>query len=164
LEGVIVAEIPLSTYVSDRLTSSSGQDEWRANSSMQLSTRKPYQAIFCSYSHSDEQVARRVEQVCKALGMDYLRDVNSLRSGQLWSDELAVMIKRADIFQLFWSEHAASSKYVTEEWQYALGLGREQPAFIRPVFWQHPMPQTPKELSRIHFAYVPEFQDSSEQS
>ena len=31
------------------------------------STQEPFRAIFCSYSHKDERIARRVESTCRAL-------------------------------------------------------------------------------------------------
>ena len=59
------------------------------------------------------------------------------------------MIERADIFQLFWSRNAAKSKYVENEWRYALRLGREPSRFIRPVYWTEPMLPPPPELRRL---------------
>ncbi len=87
--------------------------------------------------------------------MDYLRDVHTLKSGQDWDDQLLTLIENADIFQLFWSGTAADSPYVRKEWEHALGLGRDETAFIRPVYWETPMPGVPDELDHIHFAYQP---------
>jgi hypothetical protein len=78
VEGVIVADIPISIYVGER----GSADE------MVVVSGRPYQAIFCSYSHRDKRVAERAESVCKSLGIDYLRDVITLRSGKRWRDEL----------------------------------------------------------------------------
>ncbi len=78
--------------------------------------RPIYQSIFCSYSHKDTQIVERVERAYKALGMTFLRDVETLRSGQDWSAELLKLIERADIFQLFWSSAAAESPAVRKEW------------------------------------------------
>jgi len=114
-----------------------------------------YQAVFASYSHDDTQVVEAVEKAYKALGMDYLRDVTTLKSGQKWSDQLLKMIDQADIFQLFWSDKASKSPYCEQEWQYALSLAeRKGPAFIRPVYWQKPIPKVPKDLRALHFAPV----------
>ena len=125
---------------------------------MTHATSPVYQAIFCSYSHQDTQIVERVERAYKALGLDFLRDVMMLKSGQDWNAELLNMIDRADIFQLFWSNTAAASKYVREEWEHALNLRRPL-GFIRPVYWQQPMPPPPPELAAIHFAYEPELDD-----
>ncbi len=151
VEGVIVADVPLSIFV--------GSAAGDAHSAAPVSATSPiYQAIFCSYSHQDTQIVERVERAYKALGLDFLRDVVMLKSGQDWNAELLRMIDRADIFQLFWSNTAAASKYVREEWEHALNLSRPQ-GFIRPVYWQQPMPPPPPELAAIHFAYEPDLDD-----
>lgn len=149
LEGVIVADVPLSLYVGE----AGGDPEING-----VITRL-YQAIFCSYSHADTQIVERVERAYKALGLDYLRDVTTLRSGTHWSDELYTLIDKADIFQLFWSQTAADSKYVRQEWEYALRYEKDRPNFIRPVWWKQPMATVPPELGHIHFAYQPDLDD-----
>ncbi len=146
VEGVIVSTIPLSVYVTDASTAST----------MVAMTQKLYKAIFCSYSHQDSAVVERVEAAYQALGFDFLRDVRTLKSGQDWDDALYALIEKADIFQLFWSQAAAHSEYVEREWRHALTLKREENSFIRPVYWQQPMPPAPRDLAHIHFAYEPE--------
>jgi hypothetical protein len=146
VEGVIVGDIPLSIYVSDKA---------QTDAPTTSASNKLYEAIFCSYSRQDTLIIERVERAYKALGLDYLRDVESLRSGQHWSDELRALIDRADIFQLFWSPSAAESNYVRMEWEYALRLHRDRANFIRPVYWVKPIPPVPSDLSHIHFAYEP---------
>jgi CheY-like chemotaxis protein len=145
VEGVIVADVPLSVFVGDDLSA-------EINSAV----TKMYQAIFCSYSHQDSAIVERVERAYKALGLDYLRDIYTLKSGQEWDEQLLKLIDQADIFQLFWSEAAAKSPYVEREWRHALSLNREATRFIRPVYWKQPMPAVPSELGHIHFAYEPE--------
>ncbi len=114
-----------------------------------------YQAIFASYSHDDTALVEAMEKAYNALGMDYLRDVMTLKSGQSWSDELLGMIERADVFQLFWSTPASRSAYVEQEWRHALGLGASKgPAFIRPIYWEKLLPPVPAPLQRIHFAPI----------
>lgn len=149
VEGLIVADIPLSIYVGAAA---------RAGSTPPLMTspRPIYQSIFCSYSHQDTQIVERVERAYKALGLTFLRDVITLRSGQDWDDELLRLIDNADIFQLFWSNAASASAAVRKEWEHALSLKRQDAAFIRPVYWQQPMPPPAPELAAIHFAYEPE--------
>ncbi len=120
-----------------------------------VQSAKMYQAVFASYSHADTAVVEAMETACKALGMDYLRDVMTLKSGQRWSDGLLRMIEDADIFQLFWSETCSRSPYVEQEWRYALELAESKgPAFIRPIYWQKPLAPPPSALGHIHFAPV----------
>ena len=147
VEGIIVADVPLSIYVGEKLSAASGQ----ANA-----VAKAYEAIFCSYSHQDQQIVARAERAYKALGLDYLRDVLSLKSGQDWSDELLNLINNADIFQLFWSHAAAESDHVRSEWEHALQVAGWKANFIRPVYWEDPKPSIPAELKHLHFAYQPD--------
>jgi hypothetical protein len=105
-----------------------------------------------SYSHRDTFIVEQLAAAYKALGMQYLRDVESLRSGEKWNSALLRMIMDADIFQLYWSNNARESKYVEQEWRYALSLRREN--FIRPVCWERPVPTPPEELGDIHFTYL----------
>lgn len=146
VEGIIVGDLPLSVYVGESVQAALTP----------AASRKLYQAIFCSYSRKDIQIIERVERAYKALGLDYLRDMQSLRSGENWSDGLEALIERADIFQLFWSEPAVASQHVRMEWEYALKLGRTGQNFIRPVYWTNPIPAVPPELKMIHFAYQPD--------
>jgi hypothetical protein len=149
IEGVIAADVPLSVYVGE----AGGAAE------INNTVARAYQAIFCSYSHEDTAIVQRVERAYKALGLDYLRDVTTLRSGEHWGAEIYELIDRADIFQLFWSKSASESQYVRQEWQHALKYDGVRANFIRPVWWQEPMPAVPPELSHIHFAYEPGLDD-----
>jgi hypothetical protein len=79
-------------------------------------------------------------------------------AGPKWpAGSFSRLIEQADLFQLFWSNAAAASEYVTEEWQRALRLiGEKKPeTFIRPVYWEEPMPAPPTPLGDTHFAYEP---------
>ncbi len=158
VEGIIVCEIPL--YI-----------EVNANASIPVSSqptaplvtaappRKAYQAVFCSYSRRDLQIVERVERAYRILGFDYLRDLTTIRPGEDWDSRLLQMIEQADIFQLFWSSHSAASNAVKKEWTKALELAAARPNFIRPVFWEQPMPAPPPELSHINFAFEPTLDD-----
>jgi HEAT repeat protein len=161
VEGIIAADIPLSIFVSPTATTpdTSSAGSSAAPTKLSSETRKVYQSIFCSYSHKDTQIIERVEKAYKALGLDFLRDVTTLKSGQDWNAELLNMIDRADIFQLFWSTNASQSKYVRQEWEHALKRMSGREAFIRPVYWEEPLPPVPPELGSIHFAFQPELDD-----
>ncbi len=112
--------------------------------------------IFLSYSHADSPVVLACRDAYRRLGFKPLIDIDTLRAGEEWNDALQTMIGSADIFQLFWSEHAAGSKYVEQEWRYALDLAKQKGAgFIRPSYWEKPSAAIPSELEHLHFAYVP---------
>ena len=118
-----------------------------------------YRRIFPSYSHADTEVVARFGDAARALGDDFLQDVLTLRAGEEWSPRLLELIESADVFQLFWSSHSMRSTYCREEWEHALALGR--PSFVRPVFWEDPLPQEPglglppEGLRTLHFVKVP---------
>lgn len=115
----------------------------------------PYRKIFVSYSHKDLPIVRRFEEFVLAFGDEFIRDWTHLRAGQVWSEQLQSMISDADVFQLFWSTNSMTSDFVRHEWEFALGLSR--PSFIRPVYWEEPMPEKPElglppeTLRKIHF-------------
>ena len=133
-------------------------------SKMNSQTVTPYQRIFISYSRRDTDVAKSYKIAQTALGNDAFLDVDNLRAGEDWRAALARAIDDADIFQLFWSEHSASSEYCRYEWDYALKVRCPDDTcegFIRPVYWRKPMPSPPTELRRINFRFVP-FEDQDD--
>jgi hypothetical protein len=98
-----------------------------------------YRKIFPSYSHDDREIVDAFAEAARALGDQYLQDVLALRSGERWRDRLPELIEEADIFQLFWSSNSMRSRYCREEWEHALALRR--PFFVRPLYWEDPLPQ-----------------------
>jgi hypothetical protein len=151
LEGVILADVEITIYVADdRLPEVFREKLAEANA-------KPYRLVFPSYSHNDTAVVERIEIYASCLGDEYLQDVKKLRSGQHWNEELHRYIRRADVFQLFWSQQAAMSIYVEQEWRRALKECdfRPDPFFIRPVYWAEKLESVPPELSHLHFARAP---------
>jgi hypothetical protein len=110
-----------------------------------------YSAIFPSYAHEDAQFIEKLENAYSLLNLRYLRDVKELRAGDCWEPRLRKLIELADVFQLCWSAAAKTSVHVESEWRHALGLARQ--GFIKPIYWETPMPGTPKELEHLHFRY-----------
>ncbi len=113
------------------------------------------QPVFASYSHRDTPVMEYFRRSYERLGQKMLVDVYDLRSGEHWADRLLEMIEESAVFQLFWSHHSAQSKYCRQEWECALKYLKDRPRFIRPVWWQDPMPVPPSELAGLHFQRVP---------
>jgi hypothetical protein len=148
LGHLLLADIAITfriESVSSNLAAS--EQQWNRSST------RPFRKVFASYSHRDVQIVKAMEHHVKALGYEYLRDVVHLRSGEPWNDRLLGLINDADIFQLFWSSNSARSTHVEREWRYALGLSRE--AFVRPAFWEIPMPAPPESLRSLHFYRLP---------
>ena len=90
VEGVIVADIPISIYVGNR----------PMTAEMVTASGRPYRSIFCSYTAGIRASSSALTSLQGPLGIEYLRDVVSLRSGEPWQLALLSMIQRADIFQL----------------------------------------------------------------
>ena len=152
LGAILLADINLTIRVNS---------EERASSKdlpLESVSARRYRKLFASYSHRDVSVVRQFTKWAKGVGDTYLRDTTDLRAGEIWSDSLKAMIDEADVFQLFWSSRSMRSDFVRQEWQYALSLNRDN--FIRPVYWEEPLPETatlpPGELKRIHFQFIGE--------
>jgi hypothetical protein len=112
-----------------------------------------------SYSRKDAAVAEAFRLAQLALGNEVFMDTYSIRTGENWQAALAKAIDTADIFQLFWSAHAAESPNVHDEWDYALKYrcpNTRCADFIRPVYWEQPLPvPPPPELGHLNFRFVP---------
>ncbi len=147
LGNVILTEVPLRITIDSNYVTPEAK-------ALEATSAEPYRKIFASYSHKDTAIVEDFENYVESLGDEYLRDVRTLRSGQNWSEELERMIREASVFQLFWSSNSMISPFVKQEWEYALGLNREK--FIRPVYWEEPLPSKapelpPRALSELHF-------------
>ena len=125
-----------------------------------------YTNIFPSYSRDDVAIVASCKTALEAIGCNVLQDIHALRSGERWNTGIEQLIDRADIFQLFWSASAAQSTPVADEWHYALQAcnrksesHRDGERFIRPVYWEEPLPSVPTPLAHIHFKYIPGFRD-----
>lgn len=151
--AILLAEINLSIQIDSAHAVDVRQTPYQSEKSSW-----PYRNIFPSYSHQDREIVAQIEHYAQIAGDKYMRDVYELRSGQNWKKWMKEAIHEADIFQLFWSTNSMRSQNVRLEWQYALQLRR--PHFIRPTYWEHPMPQSraenlpPPELIDLHFQHV----------
>lgn len=143
-DGLLIAQLPVSLEV----ISGAGPAEApaaRAGAGM-------IRDVFASYAHEDEAMVRRCKAAYRALGIHLFVDTDDLLGGQTWREALAERIRRADLVQLYWSAHAATSEHVTAEWKLALEAGR--PGFLRPFYWTRPLGAVPDDLRDLHFAYV----------
>ena len=149
---VLLAEVDLAIRVD------ASAPEPSADDAHEFTSARAYRKIFASYSHRDAEIVRQFEAFAATLGDRYLRDVRDLRAGEEWSPALLRLIDRADVFQLFWSWNALRSPHVRREWEYALSLRR--PTFVRPTYWEDPLPASaaeglpPKTLSELEFQRI----------
>ncbi|WIG60825.1 MAG: hypothetical protein OJF49_003573 [Ktedonobacterales bacterium] len=110
----------------------------------------PHTRIFMSYSHEDAPVVLAARNLYRGLGLTILRDRDTLIPGEPWHPALMRLIEDCDIFQLFWSAHAATSPNVQEEWEHAVQLGRGD-GFIKPIYWEEPLVKPPPPLAPLNF-------------
>lgn len=139
------ADIPISIFVRQ-----AGMSAQMPQSFASIAVHA-YRKVFASYSHKDTAVVESCETAAEVTGDRYLRDVTLLRGGEQWDPRLLQAIGEADLFQLFWSEHAAQSQAVATEWRHALSLQPGRGNFIRPVYWSKQLYAIPAELQAIHF-------------
>ena len=112
-----------------------------------------YKNAFISYASSDRNEVLRRTQMLSASGISFFQDIMNLKPGELWEKSLYKEIDRCDVFYLFWSSSAKSSKWVKEEYKYAQNLqasGKEIEIIPIPIEGP-PAPLPPDELSHIHF-------------
>lgn len=114
--------------------------------------REDITSAFVSYSSDDRvRVTSIVQGMKKARpDLDLFMDVESLRSGDDWENELKKAISEHSVFYLCWSQAAKASKWVEFEWRYALEQKGEE--CIEPIPIEPPEICTPpEELSKKHF-------------
>jgi hypothetical protein len=145
---VLADDLPVSSMEASIIVTADAQtDSPHTHCTAQL-----YEDVFASFAREDLEIVRHLKKRYEALGIYLFIDVDDLRGGSIWRRELFQRIEQSDLFQLFWSRASCESEYVAIEWQHALKLieckgGR----FIRPAFWEEPMPTAPDALSHITF-------------
>lgn len=142
---VLVAEVPISLPVVDKASAERQEEPVAVHA-------QPFARVFVSYAHLDSVVVEALEEAYNALGMPYLRDVQELRSGDNWRQEILGLIDSAEVFQLCWSRSAKKSDEVRKEFDYA--WNRHKKLLIRPCRWQKRMPEPWPELEDMHFAFL----------
>ena len=155
VEGLVVADVPLSVYVQRR------QDKEQKNV-MRRVIRKPYRAVYASFADEDTHLAERLRPIYDAIGMYNMRDRMQHRSEQGWSEDMLQALDEAEVFQLFWSRAAAGSETVQRELQRALERNPDVENFVRVVYWEQPPVTLPDSLSDAHKDYLPDIAESEE--
>lgn len=125
-----------------------------ARAKIESATTIGYDKIFISYSRKDKLIAEAFKVIQEAAGNDVFFDVDDIRTGEDWKAAIARAIDEADYLQLFWSEHSSTSEWCGYELDYALNYRCKENKcreFIRPVWWNAPMPPPPKSLGHLNF-------------
>lgn len=152
LGAILLAEISISIRALSRTEAA------RRGAPSETASGRPFRKIFASYSEEDQDIVEQFENYVGAIGDQYLTTCRDLRSARVWSAPLEQAIGEADVFQLFWSSKSMYSRWVRQEWEYALSLGRQD--FVRPVYWEEPCPRDmqkglpPENLARVSFRCI----------
>lgn len=80
---------------------------------------------FVSHSSRDLSLVLTIEEALSDLGLEVWVDKDNLRAGGLLIDELQDAITDAETLVLCWSAPAASSRWVSAEWQAAFHLDKK---------------------------------------
>ena len=112
-----------------------------------------HKRAFASYASQDrDAVLARIQGIQKVLPeLEIFLDVASLRSGEKWAERLEREIANRDVFYLFWSASASTSKWVEREWRAALkarGIDYIDPV---PLVDPKTVPPPPELASALHF-------------
>lgn len=164
LETLVIGEIPVESewempgYVAPvqptMVSTFAAQPQMMAattGESFKRQTAQAFRKIFASFSESDKPIIERLEKAYKALGDDYWHQYQRLRAGQDRTKAIEEAIQDSDVFQLCWSNNAKTAENVEREWRLAIALAKEN--FIRPIYWEKPMPEPPEELRHLYFDY-----------
>lgn len=108
---------------------------------------------FLSYASEDRAEVLKRAQALKALRIEFFQDLLSLEPGERWKKRLYDEIDTCDVFLVFWSSHAAQSKWVIAETERALARHRgddSAPPDIVPIVLEGPpVPDRPASLQAI---------------
>jgi WD40 repeat protein len=107
--------------------------------------------VFISYSSRNRSAAVAVERALESAGLDVWRDERRLEND--WSAEIAQALARADLLCLLWSQEAAGSRWVRNEWLTARALEK----LIVPCLFPG-APELPPEIQNMQgvaFANTP---------
>lgn len=80
---------------------------------------------FVSYSHDDAALVGPVVRLLRVQNPAVFHDVDSIRPGKKWREEIEAAIQRSSLLILFWCHHAQESDEVEAEWRAALALEKD---------------------------------------
>ncbi|MFC1961259.1 toll/interleukin-1 receptor domain-containing protein [Chloroflexota bacterium] len=102
--------------------------------------------LFISYAHKDgADAAARLHDQLEQFGFDVWQDVNDMRGGITWKEQLRDILRDCDIVLVLLTSGAVASEVVTWEWENALTLQKRViPLLIETC-------GLPPELARLHY-------------
>lgn len=110
-------------------------------------------SLFLSYSSTDMELARKIEQELVHQGNEVWRDQERLYAGDRWPKTLGEAIAASDALVLLWSAAAAQSDFVELEWTTALALKK---TILPCPLDQTPLPDSLAGYQRLDVSSIPQ--------
>src|SRR5262249_22434979 len=105
-------------------------------------------SIFVSYSHLDVSLVLPVVRLLRGTKDLVFQDLNNIRPGTKWRQEIEEALYSAQLVILFWCYHSSRSTEVRTEYELALTTGKE----LLPVLLDTtPLPEKLKEFQWVDF-------------
>ena len=158
LLGIEIAQVKFTIEVVKKVAKKTGIKEYSSKQS------ELYKKVFLSYSLKDREAVNAYRSVFQSFSEDIFIDSNSLD----WLGErnrvLPKVLKKSDVFYLFWSQNAASSPTVRQDFEAViqhrcLGNHAAKPcqSFVRMVHWDQPLQPEPwPELKDFKPVFLPQ--------
>ena len=118
--------------------------------------------IFISYSRRDQEFVARLAGDLNEHVAGVWFDQSTIRAGQKWHDEIMDGIRECKAFVVVLSPDATQSRYVREELDTALQMGKPVfPVIYHPAKWKHEFASLVKDIQTINLhsgSYTDNFQ------
>lgn len=101
--------------------------------------------VFVSYSHSDASLVAPVVKLLRVNKSMVFQDIDDIRPGKKWREEIANALAKSDLVVVFWCHHANRSDEVSKEWKVAI----EQDKDLLPLLLDNT--PLPSELSKFQW-------------
>jgi hypothetical protein len=73
--------------------------------------------VFISYGHADRHRVVGLASLLEAMGHDVFIDYRKILPGMRWRDALEKALQDADVLLVFWTQQAAQSDWVRQEYE-----------------------------------------------
>jgi hypothetical protein len=103
---------------------------------------------FASYAHADRMRVLDAVVALEAIGVDVFQDCLDLHPGEQYKSRLHRELADRDVFLLFWSRAASSSRWVAWELGTVLDSRGREPLCVCPL---EPDVPPPEQLADLHF-------------
>jgi hypothetical protein len=104
--------------------------------------------VFVSYSRDDESLVAPIVRLLRVNTAYVFQDVDAIRPGKRWREEIARGIAESNLVVVFWCRHSLTSALVSEEWTAAI----EQKKDLLPLLLDAtPLPKPLSDFQYIDF-------------